>query len=103
MASKKQRDDGIPAEFELAAHTITVSTVPPIKWKHGADCVGIWIPTERKIEIHGSLRGSYRQAVFVHELVHALFETAGHEELSADEGTVDRIAQLLAQALRTFK
>lgn len=101
--ARQHRDDGIPASFELAAHTITVSTIPPIKWKHGADAVGIWIPTERKIEIHGALRGSYRQAVFVHELVHALLEAAGHPELSEDEGIVDRVAQLLTQALRSFR
>lgn len=100
---KPPRDDGIPASFELASHEITVVTVPRKNWRHGADVVGIWMPTEQRIEILGTLKGSYRQAVFVHELVHALFETAGHEELSADEGVVDRIAQLLAQALRTFR
>jgi hypothetical protein len=100
---KPPRDDGIPAAFDLASHEITVITVPRKKWKHGPDTVGVWLPTERRIEIVGTLRGSYRQAVFVHELVHALFEVAGHEELSADEGIVDRIAQLLAQALRSFR
>lgn len=96
------RNDGIPATFQVAAHTITVATVPKSKWKHGKDCVGIWLPDQYRIEILGTLKGSNRQQVFVHEMMHCLCDIAGYNELSGDEVFIDSIAHLLAQALCTF-
>jgi hypothetical protein len=96
------RTDGIPKSFQLAGHTIEVRSVPARKWKHGKDCVGIWLPEHYRIEIRSSLRGSNRQQVFTHELIHAMLDIAGHDDLSRDEQLVDRLGHLLQQAMVTF-
>lgn len=102
MAEKKPRKDGIPRTFQLAGHTIEVRLVPPKKWKHGKDCVGIWLPDVYRIEMRSGLRGSNRQQVFTHELIHAMLDIAGHDDLSRDEQLVDRLGHLLQQAMATF-
>jgi hypothetical protein len=94
---------GIPASFQLAGHTIKVAVIPAKRWRHGADCDGIWLPSTYQIQIHGRCKGTHRQQVFVHEMTHALLDVAGHDTLSRDEAFVDRIAQLLTQALTTFE
>jgi hypothetical protein len=94
---------GIPASFKLAGHTIRVRIVPPRKWEHGDACEGIWVPDQHLIEIIETAQGTHRQAIFTHELVHALLDTAGYEDLSRDEEHVERVGQLLMQALTTFK
>lgn len=96
------RTDGIPKSFQLAGHTIEVRSVPARKWKHGKDCVGIWLPEHYRIEIRSHLRGSNRQQVFTHELIHAMLDIAGHDDLSRDEQLVDRLGHLLQQAMVTF-
>jgi hypothetical protein len=96
------RADGIPKSFQLAGHTIEVRSVPSQKWKHGKDCVGIWLPEHYRIEIRSNLRGSNRQQVFTHELIHAMLDIAGHDDLSRDEQLVDRLGHLLQQAMVTF-
>lgn len=103
MHPAKPRSDGIPQSFRLAAHTIHVVNVPKKKWKHGADCVGIWLPGQYRIEILASLRGTNRQQTFVHEMLHAVFDIAGFEDLSRNEAMIDSLAHLLAQALITFE
>jgi hypothetical protein len=50
-----------------------------------------------------TLSGTYRQTVFMHEVVHAIFDTAGYYELSENEDMVDRISVLLTQMLSTMK
>jgi hypothetical protein len=99
----KPRTDGIPKRFQLAGHTIEVRTVPRSKWKHGKNCVGIWLPDTYRIEVLASLRGSNRQQVFTHELIHALLDVAGHDDLSRNEQLVDRLGHLLQQAMTTME
>lgn len=99
----KPRTDGIPKRFQLAGHTIEVRTVPRSKWKHGKNCVGIWLPDAYRIEVLASLRGSNRQQVFTHELIHALLDVAGHDDLSRNEQLVDRLGHLLQQAMTTME
>lgn len=99
----KPRTDGIPKKFQLAGHTIEVRTVPRSKWRHGKNCVGIWLPDVYRIEVISSLRGSARQQVFTHELIHALLDVAGHDDLSRNEQLVDRLGHLLQQAMTTME
>lgn len=94
---------GIPSSFQLAGHTVRVRIVPPAQWTHGANCEGVWIPGEYLIEISSTCKGTHRQGVFCHELMHALLDVAGYEDLSRDEEHVERVGQLLMQALTTFK
>jgi len=97
------RKDGIPKSFQLAGHTITVVNVPVRKWKHGKDCVGMWLPSENRIELLTTLKGTHRQQVFMHEATHAILDTAGYYELSEDEPLVDRLSHLLQQMLTTME
>jgi len=98
-----RRNDGIPSSFMVAAHKIEVVTVPVKKWKHGKNCVGMYLPDQYRIEIIGSLKGSNRQQTFVHELLHCITDIAGYHELCSDEVFNDSTAHLLAQALVTFE
>jgi hypothetical protein len=103
------RDDGIPKKFQLAGHTIEVRTVPRGKWRHGKDCIGIWLPEKNRIEIISSVKGSARQQVWAHEAIHAMLDIAGYgpipktEDLSRDEQFVDRLGHLLQQMLTTME
>jgi hypothetical protein len=99
----KVRNDGIPKSFQLAGHTIEVRIVTPKKWRHGKDCVGIWLPDQYRIEIVSSVRGSNRQQTWCHEAIHALLDIAGHDDLSRDEQLVDRLGHLLQQMLVTME
>jgi hypothetical protein len=97
------RKDGIPRRFKLAGHTIEVVSVTTRKWEHGEDCVGMWIPSENRIELLTTLKGTHRQQIFMHEATHAILDTAGYYELSEDEALVDRISHLLQQMLTTME
>jgi len=102
-AALDPRSDGIPKQFQLAGHTIKVVVVQPRKWKHGKDCVGIWLPGDYRIEIISTCRGSNRQQVFCHEAIHALLEIAGLDDLNSDETKVDLLGHLLQQMLTTME
>lgn len=99
MAISARIEDGIPKKFSLAGHTIEVVNVPRSKWKHGKDCVGMWMPDKYRIELLGSLKGTNRQQVFLHEAVHAILDVAGYYEMSEDEALVDRVSHLLHHML----
>jgi len=103
MPVSKRIEDGIPKQFQLAGHTITVVNVTPRKWKHGKDCIGMWMPDQYRIEIMSTLKGTNRQQVFLHEAVHAILDVAGYYELSADEALVDRVSHLMQQMLTTME
>lgn len=97
------RSDGIPSQFQLAGHTIKVRVVPPSKWRHGKDCVGIWLPDTYRIDIISSLKGTLRQQTFCHEAIHAILDVSGHDDLSRDEQFVDRLGHLLQQMLSSME
>lgn len=97
------RTDGIPKTFKLMGHTINVRVVPQSKWRHGGNCVGRWDPNKHRIDVLAVQPASNRQQIFCHELMHALFDMAGHEALSQDEALVDRMGHLIQQALTTFE
>lgn len=103
MPVSKRIEDGIPKQFKLAGHTICIANMPAKKWKHGKDCVGMWMPDQYRIEIVGTLKGTNRQQVFLHEAVHAILDVAGYYELSEDEALVDRVSHLLQQMLTTME
>lgn len=103
LATMKPRSDGVPKQFQLAGHTIEVNVVTPRKWKHGKNCVGIWLPDSYKIELLSTCKGSNRQQVFCHEAIHAMLDIAGHDDLSRDEQLVDRLGHLLQQMLTTME
>jgi hypothetical protein len=97
------REDGIPARFQLAGHTIKVKVITPSKWRHGKNCVGMWLPQKHEIHILSSCKGTYRQQVWAHEATHAILEMAGLDELSSREDKVDLLGHLLQQMLTTME
>ncbi|NBS67347.1 hypothetical protein EBT31_00335 [bacterium] len=99
MPAAKRIDDGIPKAFSLAGHKIEVVNIPSSKWKNGKNCVGMWLPDKYRIELHGSLKGTNRQQIFLHEAVHAIMDVAGYYELSGDEAFVDRVSHFLHHML----
>ena len=103
MTISKRIEDGIPKKFNLAGHTIEIVNIPRRKWKHGKNCVGMWIPDQYRIELLGSLKGTNRQQVFLHEAVHAILDVAGYYQLSEDEALVDRVSHLLHHMLITME
>lgn len=97
------REDGVPAKFQLAGHTITVVTIPKSRWKY-KNAVALWMPNECRIELHGALHGTARVQAFMHEATHALLDVAGYSNsLSTDEEFVDRLAHLLHQMFTTIE
>jgi len=103
MTISKRIEDGIPKKFNLAGHTIEIVNISRRKWKHGKNCVGMWIPDQYRIELLGSLKGTNRQQVFLHEAVHAILDVAGYYQLSEDEALVDRVSHLLHHMLITME
>lgn len=97
------REDGIPARFQLAGHTIHVKVITPSKWRHGKNCVGMWLPHKHEIHVLSSCKGTYRQQVWAHEAIHAILEMAGLDELSSQEDKVDLLGHLLQQMLTTME
>ena len=97
------RSDGVPRQFQLAGHTIKVKVIPPSKWRHGKNYVGMWLPDKYEIHIVSSCKGTNRQQVWAHEAVHALLDVAGHDDLSRQEQLVDRLGHLLQQMLTTME
>jgi hypothetical protein len=102
-AEPRARNDGIPARFQLAGHTIRVKVIPPSKWRHGKNCVGMWLPDRYEIHLLSTCKGTHRQQVWAHEAIHALLDVAGLDELSNDESKVDLLGHLLQQMLTTME
>jgi hypothetical protein len=96
------RRAGIPKRFQLLGHVITVRILPKSKWRHGKGVVGMWEPEKLRIDLLANPIESQIQAVFTHELTHALLDHMSHE-LSHDEVFVDQLGLLLQQALTTFE
>jgi len=95
--------DGIPSRFSLLGHTVTVRVLPKSKWRHGKDAVGLWDPNKYRIDVLAVQPESHRQQILCHEMMHALLDLAGRNDLSLDEGLVDQLGHLLQQALTTFE
>jgi hypothetical protein len=97
------RKDGIPAQLKMMGHTITVAILPPSKWRYSKKYCGNFDPSRNRIELLSGGPTTQLQATFCHELTHAMFTYAGRQDLSDDETLVDKIGELLAQALATFE
>lgn len=89
----------IPDKFQLGAHTILVSKNVPLKeawgeWNNETKNLRLRKPSKRNPD-------TFYYQTFVHELVHAILDTMGREELSRDAGFVDAFSEYLAQAFLT--
>ena len=91
----------IPDSFQLGAHTISVVKNVPLK-----EAWGEWNNETKTIRLRKPSRrnpNSFYYQTFMHEVVHAVLDTMGREELSKDEGLVDGLSEYLAQAIISSK
>jgi Zn-dependent peptidase ImmA (M78 family) len=85
----------VPKQFDLAGNTFKVivkegMTKGGIHGQTHYDAAEIWIDKDLKPE-------DLKAITFYHELVHALFNTLGKDDLKNDEGLVDSMGNLLWQ------
>jgi predicted SprT family Zn-dependent metalloprotease len=71
-----------------------------------ADAHGRWIKHKHLIELQApnkqnGMTNSFLVQVFWHEVVHAILDNIGKEDLSNDEQFVDQVGQLVHQVLKT--
>ena len=95
----------IPKQFQLYGQTIEViydNTLDYVDGRRGeADYRRNRITLQAPGEMIPYPRSHLEQA-FIHELVHFLFDMAGYDEDRRDEVKVERISNLLHQALTTM-
>jgi len=93
----------IPEEFNLGGMTYIVR--PEEEMSHGTE-YGCMDPGANVITLADTWHGkpvspARKEEVFFHELVHAVLDAMGNEELNSDEKFVDGFAVLLHQALKS--
>lgn len=89
----------IPTKFQLGAHTVTVKKDVSLQ-----EAWGDWNNERKIMRLRKPSRNNpdtFYYQTFTHELVHAILDTMGKEELSKDEGFVDAFSEYLAQAILT--
>lgn len=89
----------IPTSFELAGHSWTVHHVQgDVIAPDGDKCKGLCEFDSLTISVNVTLPPSMVWHTFMHEVMHAVLYTLGHE-LTSNEGFVDSTGALLAQVL----
>lgn len=68
-----------------------------------SSCAGIMDMDTGKIQVYPNSNREVTEHTYLHELVHALFETAGRKDLSENEELVDLIAAALHHYFQTKK
>ena len=96
----------IPKRFKLYNHTVSVNVDPALL--HKDDARGMAHYRDSRIDLQPVSEtnphpATYMEAAFCHELVHFLFWHSGYADDRQDEVKVERIAQLLHQALTTME
>lgn len=92
----------IPKAFTLMGNPFNVSYAPRVDSTE--ELYGICKVSEGCIvlqDIGADLSPNYQAHVFCHELVHAMLDMVGEEELSNDESFVDTLGGLIHQFLET--
>lgn len=97
----------VPKSFQLGGRTWNVKIISKdqMRARSKADAedtvLGLCITWDAKILIVEGLTAETTQAVFYHELTHALFETIGWDKMSRSEGKVDAMGTMLHQFLQS--
>ena len=91
----------IPTKFSLLGRTYSVrwATTSELKTKDWNGDDGFHSHEKAEIVIRPKLNIEYAEHVFLHEVVHALFEMTGKDKLSEDEELMDLMSGLLHQFL----
>lgn len=91
----------IPCEFQVGAHTVKV-----LKNKRLVDAYGEWFTYKKEIHLAKPKKDwseFFAFQVFVHEVVHAVLETMGRQDLSENEAFVDGLSEAITQVILTSK
>jgi hypothetical protein len=91
----------IPSEFQISGKTYKVSIKEGLiktgrMGQTDFNSLEIWLDSDLKPE-------DIKAVTYFHELVHAIFESLGKDDLCSDEGLVDSFAGLLWQSIKTSK
>jgi hypothetical protein len=92
----------LPTRIQILGQEITVVAVPNLV--ASASVHGDWCNKTNTIRVQEPSDEHPKDVCFVsyyHELVHAILDLTGHEDHSADESYVERIAQALYQESKT--
>lgn len=92
----------IPKKLTILGHTIKIKRVKTIP-KH-KNCRGLWVPNKNLIYIKiepGNI--DIEEQTLWHEIVHAMLDNLSYDELSNDEGFVDRLGSVLHQVIKTIE
>jgi hypothetical protein len=90
----------IPSSFYLGAIPYSVTIVNHID---KGESLGVTDPDEGTIMVMRDMIRPRKEQTFCHELIHALFDAAGRDDLGSDEVLVDVLGTLLHQYMVTKK
>jgi Zn-dependent peptidase ImmA (M78 family) len=88
----------IPNKVKVAGVEYQVKEVPFVEIEHNRNYQGACRYSESTIEILNSLSKDRKEQVFVHELLHAIFNEAGYND--HEEDMVNRLGIILHQVLK---
>jgi len=88
----------IPLQVNVAGIDYVVVYQDDMMKKH--NLMGEVVYPEAAITIDSSMCQHKKEQVFVHELVHAIFNEAGYQDQEQDEGMVNRLSIVLYQVLK---
>lgn len=80
----------------ICGHDYTYRFVDDLKGQDGTGIDGHYKVTTNEVLVENELKGAYREAVFLHEIVHGILE---HSGLTQDE----HIANAIAYGLQSVK
>lgn len=95
----------IPTHFSICGINYEVRIVPAGDWHQynpSGDADGMLITEKCLILIRGGLVRERTQQTWLHEVMHLLYDTIGHD-LNSNEAHVDLMASLLHQVLTTMR
>lgn len=92
----------IPKTFQLLGREYKVKQENRVT-VDGESVCGYCMSTDGIIKIRKNLKKDLKEHTFLHEITHAILDSLGHTELSANEGFVDSFSGALYQVLKTAK
>jgi|688.fasta_scaffold28640_9 hypothetical protein len=92
----------LPKKINILGHTITIKRVKRIPIKGSGNCRGLWVPDKNLIYVVVGNTDLEEQTLW-HEIVHAMLDNIGYQELSDDEQFVDRLGSILHQVYKSIE
>ncbi len=86
----------IPNKVKIGGQEYDVRLVPKVNTDN-RNCDGQITYSEQLIEIRDDLKSDYLDCVFVHEILHGIYEHCGFEQ---DENTIDRLSRALQMVIK---